>query len=122
LNHDGDDQENKRSNFRQKIIPKLNPSRETCKIELPSGVTADLPILEGTVGPKSIDGRGFYEKTGLYSYDPGFTSTASCISSITYIDGDLGQLWYRGYSIDQLAENCSFIETCFLLLYGELPS
>ena len=91
-------------------------------MELPSGKTYELNVLEGSEGPKSIDGRGFHDKTGLYTYDPGFTSTASCVSAITYIDGDLGQLWYRGYSIDNLAAHCSFIETCFLLLYGDLPS
>lgn len=82
------------------LVPKLQPAKEFCKIELPSGKVVDLPVLEGSVGPKSIDGRGFFEKTGLYTFDPGFTSTASCISAITYIDGDLGQLWYRGYAID----------------------
>ncbi|CDW85790.1 citrate synthase [Stylonychia lemnae] len=122
LTHQDQDESETHSNFRQKLIPQVRPSKEGCKIELPTGEKVEIPILEGTVGPKSIDGRGFFEKTGLYTYDPGFTSTASCVSAITYIDGDLGQLWYRGYSIDQLAANCTFIETCFLLLYGELPS
>lgn len=58
----------------------------------------------------------------MYTFDPGFTSTASCISAITFIDGEEGKLWYRGYSIDELAANCTFIEVCFLLLYGDLPS
>jgi len=58
----------------------------------------------------------------MFTYDPGFTSTASCVSAITFIDGGKGQLLYRGYSIDKLAENCSYLETCFLLLYGDLPS
>ena len=58
----------------------------------------------------------------MYTYDPGFTSTASCVSAITFIDGEKGQLLYRGYSIDKLAESCSFLETCFLLLYGDLPN
>jgi len=58
----------------------------------------------------------------MFTYDPGFTSTASCVSAITFIDGNAGQLLYRGYSIDKLAENCSYLETCFLLLYGDLPS
>ena len=107
---------------KKSLVPKLNPVKETCQLELPSGDKVELNILEGSEGPKSIDGRGFFEKTGLYTYDPGFTSTASCVSAITFIDGDLGKLWYRGYSIDQLAANCSFIETCFLLLYGDLPS
>lgn len=104
------------------LVPKLKPSRESCKLELPDGKMVELPILEGTEGPKSIDGRQFYQKTGLYTYDPGFTSTASCVSSITFIDGDEGKLWYRGYSIDALSANCSFLEVCFLLLYGDLPS
>jgi citrate synthase len=73
------------------------------------------------MGPKAIDGRILNQKTKLYTFDPGFTSTASCVSAITYIDGEIGQLLYRGYSIDKISENCSFIETCFLLLYGDLP-
>lgn len=122
LNNDDKDASAKKKECKKDLVPKTQPVKEACQIELPSGKTVELPILEGTVGPKSIDGRGFFEKTGLYTYDPGFTSTASCVSGITYIDGDLGQLWYRGYSIDQLAANCSFIEVCFLLLYGDLPS
>ncbi len=84
--------------------------------------TYEFAILEGTVGPSVIDIRSLYSQTGLFTYDPGFTSTAACDSSITYIDGDKGQLLYRGYSIDQLAEQSSYLEVCFLLLYGELPS
>jgi citrate synthase len=86
------------------------------------GERVELPLLHGSEGPLSIDGRVLYEKSHLCTFDPGFTSTASCISAITYIDGEEGKLWYRGYSIDQLAENCTFIEVCFLLLYGDLPS
>lgn len=104
------------------LVPKLQPSTENCVLELPDGRMVELPLLEGTKGPRSIDGRQFHQKTGLYTFDPGFTSTASCVSSITYIDGDKGKLWYRGYSIDELAEHCSFLEVCFLLLYGDLPS
>ena len=105
------------------LVPKLTPPTESCFLQLPDRIERiELPLLAGSEGPRSIDGRGFYQKTGHYTFDPGFTSTASCVSSITYIDGDLGQLWYRGYSIDQLAEHCSFLETCFLLLYGDLPS
>lgn len=104
------------------LIPKVPVSKESCTLELPDGKVVELPLLEGTEGPKSIDGRQFHQKTGLYTYDPGFTSTASCVSSITYIDGDEGKLWYRGYSIDELAAHCSFLEVCFLLLYGDLPS
>ena len=69
-----------------------------------------------------IDIRKLYAQTGKFTYDPGFMSTASCNSAITYIDGDKGELLYRGYPIEQLATNCDFLETCYLLLYGELPN
>jgi citrate synthase len=82
----------------------------------------DLPILSGTVGPDVLDIRKLYGQGGVFTYDPGFTSTASCDSAITYIDGDAGELWHRGYPIDQLAEKSHFLEVCYLLLYGELPS
>jgi len=81
-----------------------------------------LPVYQGTVGPDVLDVRNLYSETGLFTYDPGFTSTASCESAITYIDGDKGVLLYRGYPIDQLAENGTYMETCYLLLYGELPT
>src|SRR6188474_199833 len=86
------------------------------------GATYELPIRKGTMGPDVIDINTFYQDTGCFTYDPGFTSTASCESKITFIDGDKGILLYRGYPIDQLAEHGNFIETCYLLLYGELPS
>jgi citrate synthase len=82
----------------------------------------DLPIYKGTIGPDVIDIRKLYGTTGKFTYDPGFMSTASCNSSITYIDGDKGELLYRGYPIEQLAVNCDFLETCYLLLNGELPN
>jgi citrate synthase len=82
----------------------------------------DMPIYKGTVGPDVIDIRKLYAQTGKFTYDPGFMSTAACNSSITYIDGDKGELQYRGYPIEQLAENCDFLETCYLLLNGELPN
>ena len=82
----------------------------------------DMPIYTGTVGPDVIDIRKLYAQTGKFTYDPGFMSTAACNSSITYIDGDKGELLYRGYPIEQLAVNCDFLETCFLLLNGELPT
>ena len=82
----------------------------------------ELPIISGSVGPNVMDIRQLYEKTDTFTLDPGFTSTAACESSITYIDGDKGELLYRGYPIDQLANKSSFIEVCYLLLYGELPS
>jgi citrate synthase len=81
-----------------------------------------FPMLTGTVGPEVIDIRTLYGKTGKFTYDPGFLSTASCSSAITYIDGDKGELLYRGYPIEELATRCDFLETCYLLLYGELPT
>jgi citrate synthase len=86
------------------------------------GKTIELPVLEGSTGPDVIDISKLYAQTGMFTYDPGFTSTASCASEITYIDGDEGILRYRGYPIDALAEGGDFLETCYLLLYGELPS
>jgi citrate synthase len=80
------------------------------------------PVLEGSVGPQVIDIRKLYGQTGMFTYDPGFTSTASCESGLTYIDGDQGVLLHRGYPIDQLAEQSSFMEVAYLLLRGELPS
>src|SRR6201996_4508443 len=82
----------------------------------------DLPISSGSVGPDVIDIGKLYGQSGMFTYDPGFTSTASCESKITYIDGDAGILEYRGYPIEQLAEHGDFLETCYLLLYGELPT
>src|SRR5580658_3498319 len=81
-----------------------------------------LPVKTGTIGPEVIDIGKLYSQTGMFTYDPGFTSTASTESAITYIDGDEGVLLYRGYPIEELAEHSSFIETCYLLLYGELPN
>jgi citrate synthase len=86
------------------------------------GARYDFPIKKGTIGPDVVDINTFYQETGCFTYDPSFTSTASCESKITYIDGDKGVLLYRGYPIDQLAEYGNFIETCYLLLYGELPT
>ena len=82
----------------------------------------DIPVYNGSVGPDVMDIRKLYGQTGMFTYDPGFLSTASCQSAITYIDGDKGELLYRGYPIEQLATNCNFLETCHLLLYGELPN
>lgn len=86
------------------------------------GKSYDLPVYGGSLGPSVIDISALYGQSGHFTYDPGFTSTASCESDITYIDGEEGVLLYRGYPIDQLAENGNFIETCYLLLNGELPS
>jgi citrate synthase len=86
------------------------------------GKIAEFPRLSGTIGPDVADIRTLFGKTGLFTYDPGFLSTASCRSSITYIDGDQGVLLYRGYPIEQLAVQCDFLEVCYLLLNGELPT
>ena len=82
----------------------------------------ELPLKSGTIGPQVLDIAKLYGQTGMFTYDPGFTSTASCESKITYIDGDEGILLYRGFPIEQLAEHGDFLETCYLLLYGELPT
>jgi citrate synthase len=84
--------------------------------------SVELPVYQGSVGPDVIDIRKLYAQTGMFTYDPGFLSTAACQSAITYIDGDKGELLYRGYPIEQLATQCDFLETCHLLLYGELPN
>src|ERR671916_3106265 len=83
---------------------------------------AEFSVKGGSIGPSVIDISKLYAETGMFTYDPGFTSTASCDSKITYIDGDEGILLYRGYPIEQLAEHGDFLETCYLLLYGELPT
>jgi citrate synthase len=82
----------------------------------------EFPIYEGTIGPSVLDISTLYNRADIFTYDPGFTSTGSCESKITYIDGDNGILLYRGYPIEQLAENGDFLETCYLLLYGDLPT
>src|SRR5690606_15646547 len=93
---------------------------DTAKLSV-AGADTDYPVLSGTVGPDVIDIRKLYAQTGAFTYDPGFTSTASCESKLTYIDGGKGILLHRGYPIDQLAEQSSFMEVAYLLLNGELP-
>ncbi|WP_413083950.1 citrate synthase [Thermaurantiacus sp.] len=93
----------------------------TARLELPNR-TVELPLLPGTIGPDVVDIRRLYGEAGVFTYDPGFTSTAACASSITYIDGDAGVLLYRGYPIEQLAEHSSFMEVAYLLTEGELPT
>jgi citrate synthase len=93
----------------------------TAKLEL-GGKTHELKVRSGTIGPDVIDIASLYSTTGAFTYDPGFTSTASCESNITYIDGDAGILLHRGYPIEQLAEHGDFLEVCYLLLYGDLPT
>ncbi|TAL54972.1 MAG: citrate (Si)-synthase [Methylovulum sp.] len=82
----------------------------------------ELPVLIGTTGPNVVDVQALYKQTGMFTYDPGFNSTASCRSTITFIDGEEGILLYRGYPIEQLAEQCNFLEVCYLILNGELPN
>jgi citrate synthase len=86
-----------------------------------NGKSVELPVYSGSIGPDVIDVRPLYAKTGTFTFDPGYMSTASCKSSITYIDGDKGELLYRGYPIEQLAVHCDFLEVCYLLKHGELP-
>lgn len=104
------------------ILPILPKSEESCTIKMPDGKEAKLPILKGTDGPKLIDVRSLYQQIGCYTFDPGFTSTGSCMSNISFIDGDAGKLLHRGYNIAELAEKSSYIELCYLLLYGILPN
>ncbi len=96
-------------------------TQKTAKLSI-DGNAFDLPIYSPTAGPDVVDIRKLYSQAHVFTYDPGFTSTASCDSQITFIDGDMGELLHRGYPIDQLAEKSHFLEVCFLLLYGELPS
>jgi citrate synthase len=97
-------------------------SKGTVKINYGDGKVFDAPVYSGTIGPDVFDIRQLYAKTGMFTYDPGFMSTGSTQSKITYIDGDKGILLYRGYPIEQLATNCDFLEVCHLLMYGELPT
>lgn len=103
-------------------VTQLKPQSSASLIDNASNKRVDFPMFEGSIGPKVIDIRKLYGETGHFTYDPGFTSTASCESKITYIDGDQGILLYRGYPIEELAEHSDFTEVCYLLLKGELPS
>ncbi len=101
----------------------MTPSNDKATLSFSDGSPSiELPIHKGTIGPDVIDIRKLYGQTGKFTYDPGFLSTASCSSAITYIDGDKGELLYRGYPIEQLAVNCDYMEVCYLILYGELPN
>jgi citrate synthase len=95
---------------------------KTATLKLPDGKSLDFPVLSGSTGPDVVDIRALYGKSGMFTYDPGFLSTASCSSAITFIDGDKGILLYRGYPIEQLAQHCDFLEVCYLLWHGELPN
>ncbi len=98
----------------------MTDSKKTATLTV-HGKEYELPVHSPTAGPDVVDIRKLYGQAGVFTYDPGFTSTASCDSTITYIDGDKGELLHRGYPIDQLAEKSHFLEVCYLLLYGELP-
>jgi citrate synthase len=101
----------------------MTPSDTKATLSFSDGSpSVELPIYKGTVGPDVLDIRKLYAQTGKFTYDPGFMSTAACQSRITYIDGDKGELLYRGYPIDQLAKSCDFLEVCYLILNGELPN
>jgi citrate synthase len=97
------------------------PSRTVVRMSAPDGKSVEFPVLKGTLGPDVVDVRKLYGQTGTFTYDPGFTSTAACSSKITFIDGDEGVLLHRGYSIEDLAQNSTFLETAYLILNGELP-
>ncbi len=99
----------------------MNP-KGNATLTLADGKVVELPVFGGTHGPDVIDIRKLYAQTGMFTYDPGFMSTSSCNSTITFIDGDKGELLYRGYPIEQLATKCDFMDTCHLLLYGDLPN
>ena len=103
------------------VVPTA-PRDSMTLIDERTGKRYELPVLHGTDGPSVIDVRSLYRDTGRFTYDPGYTSTGSCESKITFIDGEKGILRHRGYSIEDLAENCDFMEVCYLLLNGELPN
>ena len=110
------------SDFLKNLIPVTPPSHGNCTVTFPDGTSAELPLIKSSDGVGFIDIRNLYAKTGHFTYDPGFNCTGSCASKITEIDGEKGRLSYRGYDIRDLAVNCTYLEVCFLLLYGELPS
>jgi citrate synthase len=101
----------------------MTPSDAKATLSFSDGSpSVEFPIYKGTLGPDVVDIRKLYPATGKFTYDPGYLSTAACESKITYIDGDKGELLYRGYPIEQLATNCDYLETCYLLLNAELPN
>ncbi|HRO49696.1 MAG TPA: citrate synthase [Hyphomicrobium sp.] len=106
--------------IQENATPNVEASREA-ELEL-DGRNVSFDVRRGSIGPDVIDIGKLYRETGCFTYDPGFTSTANCSSGITFIDGDKGELLYRGYSIDELAENSNFLAICYLLLHGELPT
>ncbi len=105
-----------------KTAPKTTKPKTVTMKDDQTGKSWSFPVLKGTTGPDVVDIRKFYSETGMFTYDPGFTSTGSCDSKITYIDGDKGVLLHRGYPIEELAEKCNFEEVAYLMLNGELPN
>ncbi|MGH7034384.1 MAG: citrate synthase [Stellaceae bacterium] len=104
-------------------MDKKSSNRQTVTLtDNVTGKSTELPLLSGTIGPQVVDVRRLYSELGHFTFDPGYTATGSCESKITYIDGDIGELMYRGYPIEQLADKSDFPEVCYLLLYGELPT
>ena len=97
-------------------------TKDAFQLSGPDGTDMELPVRKGTVGPDVIDIGKLYKEQGVFTYDPGFVATGSCESDITYIDGEQGILMYRGYPVEQLAENSNFLEVSYLLLHGELPT
>jgi citrate synthase len=101
----------------------MNLSNKKATLSFSDGSPSiEMPVYKGSIGPDVIDIRKLYAQTDMFTYDPGFMSTAACDSTITYIDGDKGELLYRGYPIEQIAHKCDYLDTCYLLLNGELPS
>jgi citrate synthase len=117
-NEDGGRPQGGQARGKRRMTDQAHP---TAKLALGTK-TLELPVYHGTIGPDVIDIRRLYSEAGVFTFDPGYTSTGSCESSITYIDGDKGELLYRGYPIEQLAEKSHFLEVAYLLLYGELPT
>src|SRR5210317_1400128 len=101
---------------------RIEMSQDSYRLTSPDGSEMELPIRRGTVGPDVIDIAGLYKGQGVFTFDPGFVSTGSCESDITFIDGEEGVLMYRGYPVEQLAAHSNFIEVAYLLLHGELPT
>jgi citrate synthase len=97
-------------------------SQDVYRLISPNGTESELPVRSGTTGPDVIDISRLFKEQGAFTYDPGFVATGSCESDITFIDGQEGVLMYRGYPVEQLAKHSSFMEVCWLLLYGELPT
>ena len=100
----------------------MSASKSVTLSDSATGKSTEMPVLQGTLGAPVIDIGKLYKDTGCFTFDPGFVSTASCRSAITYIDGDAGVLLYRGYPIEQLAKHSSFLEVSHLLINGELPN